>query len=232
MGIGAHDHVLEIGRGWGGFALHAARATGCRVTGLTISREQYSLARQRVRDAGLADRIDVQHRDYRDVQGTFDKIVSIEMFEAVGRNYWSAFFRASGRALHQGGSMLLQTIAIPDAKVHKARRASGWISTYIFPGGMLPAVVEIEDSLREGADALVIRDVNEIGPQYVRTLDEWRQRFWGSIHRVRALGFDERFVRMWGFYLASCSAAFAARHIRDVQVVIGERSGRANLGLG
>ncbi len=219
LAIGPDDHVLEIGSGWGGFAVHAARSTGCCVTGIMISREQFELSRRRVREAGLRDRIDIQYRDYREVQGPFDKIVSIEMFEAVGREYWHAFFQACARALGPGGTMLLQTIAIPDDGVENPLRSSGWISKYIFPGGMLPAVLEIEAAAQTAGASLEIRQLEDISPHYVRTLDAWRDRFWKAIDDVCAQGFDDVFVRMWDFYLASCSAAFAAGRIRDVQVL-------------
>ena len=213
------DEVLEIGCGWGGFAIHAARTTGCRVVGVTVSEQQRDLACRRVAAAGLDDRVRIVYSDYRDVVGTFDKVVSIEMFEAVGREYWDEFFANCGRVLRPGGTMLLQTIGVQDDDAGSAMRASGWISKYIFPGGVLPAVVEIRESLRRGGQ-LVVRTVDEIGPHYVRTLDEWRRRFWRAEARVRALGFDDRFIRMWDFYLASCASSFETRTIRDVQVLI------------
>lgn len=218
--LGPDDHVLEIGCGWGGFAIHAAGTIGCRVTGITISREQLDLARERVTAAGLDHRIDIQYRDYRDLDATYDAAVSIEMFEAVGREYWVTFFQAAARALRPGGRFLLQSIATPDSHRHHRRRGSGWISRYIFPGGILPAVVEIRESLRHITPALHFAAEREIGPHYIRTLDTWRRRFWNQIDSVRRLGYDEPFIRMWDFYLASCSAAFTARHIRDVQILL------------
>jgi cyclopropane-fatty-acyl-phospholipid synthase len=220
LDLGPGDRVLEIGCGWGGFAIHAAKTTGCRVVGITVSHEQHRLARQRVVAAELEDRVEIVYSDYRDVEGTFDKVVSIEMFEAVGREYWDEFFATCERVLRPGGAMLLQTIGIQDKDVSAGMRASGWISKYIFPGGVLPAVVEIRQSVRRGGQALAVRAIEEIGPHYVRTLDEWRRRFWQAERRVRALGFDERFIRMWDFYLASCAASFETRTIRDVQVLI------------
>lgn len=218
--IDPEHHLLEIGSGWGGFAIHAARTTGCRVTGITISREQLELSRRLVDEAGLSDRVKSQYRDCRDVAGTFDRIVSIEMFEAVGRDYWRPFFEVCERVLRPGGRMLLQTIAIPDAGIDAPYRGAGWISRYIFPGGLLPAMREFEQAATQPAGGLAIRDVDEICSHYVRTLDEWRHRFWRVIDDVRVLGFDETFVHMWDFYLASCSAAFATGHIRDVQVLL------------
>ncbi len=220
LGLGPEQHVLEIGSGWGGFALHAARTTGCRVTGVTISREQLALSRRLATEAGLGDRVDFQYCDYRDIKGKFDRVVSIEMFEAVGQAYWRQFFEVCERVLRPGGRMLLQTIAIPDADIQVPYRGAGWISRYIFPGGLLPAMCEIAEATATPRRALAVRRVDEIGPHYVRTLDAWRSRFWSRIDDVRRLGFDEPFVRMWDFYLASCSAAFATGQIRDVQVLL------------
>ena len=213
------DEILEIGCGWGGFAIHAAQTTGCRVVGITVSREQYELAAKRVAAAGLDSQVQIVYMDYRDVTGSFDKIVSIEMFEAVGREYWDEYFATCARVLRPGGSMLLQTIGIQDQDADAGMRASGWISKYIFPGGILPAMVEIRQSIRRGGQ-MAVRAVEEIGPHYVQTLDEWRRRFWEAETRVRALGFDDRFLRMWDFYLASCAVSFETRTIRDVQVLI------------
>lgn len=213
------DEVLEIGCGWGGFAMHAARTTGCRVVGITVSREQYELAARRVSAAGLDDQVRIVYSDYRDVTGAFDKIVSIEMFEAVGREYWDAYFATCARVLRPGGSMLLQTIGIQDRDVDSRMRASGWLSKYIFPGGILPAMSEIRQSIRRGGQ-MAVRAVEEIGPHYVWTLDEWRRRFREAEARVRDLGFDDQFIRMWDFYLASCASSFETGTIRNVQVVI------------
>ncbi len=220
LDLGSADRVLEIGCGWGGFAMHAAQTAGCHVVGITVSREQHRLASQRVAAAGLDDRVQIVFSDYRDVVGTFDKVVSIEMFEAVGREYWDEFFATCERVLRPGGTMLLQTIGIQDRDATSGMRASGWISKYIFPGGVLPAVVEIRQSVRRGGQALAVRAIEEIGPHYVRTLDEWRRRFWRAEARVRSLGFDDRFIRMWDFYLASCAASFETETVRDVQVLI------------
>ena len=220
LGLGPGDHVLEIGCGWGGFAIHAARTRGCRVTGITISHEQQRLARERVDAAGLGEQIAIEYCDYRDVSGSFDHIVSIEMFEAVGKEYWDEFFAVCARALRPGGQMLMQTIAIPDSGRDNALRASGWISKYIFPGGILPAVAEIGESLQRGGGRLSIQHQREIGPHYVQTLLEWRRRFLCALPQVREIGFDDRFIRMWDFYLSSCAGAFEARSIRDVQLLL------------
>jgi cyclopropane-fatty-acyl-phospholipid synthase len=220
LGLGPDDHVLEIGCGWGGFAIHAAATAGCRVTGITISDEQLNLARERVAAAGLNHLVDIQHLDYRDVTDTYDAAVSIEMFEAVGRDYWDGFFQAAARALRPGGQFLLQTIATPNSNRDHPFRGSGWVSKYIFPGGILPAVVEIQESLEHVLPTLHFAAEQEIGLRYVRTLDTWRRRFWDKIDTVRALRYDERFIRMWNYYLASCSAAFKVKHLRDVQLLL------------
>ena len=225
LDLGPDDHVLEIGCGWGGFAIYAAATRSCRVTGITISREQQASARQRVAEADLGERIAIEYCDYRDISGKFDKVVSIEMFEAVGKEFWNEFFAVCARALRPGGKMLLQTIAIPDFGKANALRASGWISKYIFPGGILPAVVEIAESLAGAGQQLQIADEREIGPHYVQTLCEWRRRFQGALPQVRAIGFDDRFVRMWDFYLGSCAGAFESRSIRDVQLLLVRRPG-------
>ncbi len=212
-------HVLEIGCGWGGFALHAARHYGCRVTGITLSREQLELARQRIAEAGLQDLVEFQFCDYRKVSGVFDRVVSIEMFEAVGFEYYAAYFAAVARALKPGGRMFLQTITIPDQRFDRYRRDFDWIKKYIFPGGMLASVHRIATTLKHKTD-LRIDWLRDIGVHYAETLACWRQRFFERLPEVRQLGFDDRFIRMWEFYLASCEAAFAVRHIGDAQVIL------------
>jgi cyclopropane-fatty-acyl-phospholipid synthase len=221
--LGPGDHVLEIGCGWGGFALFAARHYGCRVTGITLSREQFDLATRRVRDAGLADRIDLRVCDYRDVRGAFSKIVSIEMLEAVGREHWPAFFEACDRALAPGGEVGIQTISMPDHRFAEYARRSDWIQRYIFPGGLLPSVGELCAAMGRRT-ALGVRRLDDIAPHYAETLARWRHAFFARLPEVRALGFDERFVRMWDFYLASCEALFRSRRLGTLQLVLG-RSG-------
>ncbi|HEX3264430.1 MAG TPA: cyclopropane-fatty-acyl-phospholipid synthase family protein, partial [Candidatus Limnocylindrales bacterium] len=221
--IGPGDHVLEIGTGWGGMAMHAAGHAGCRLTSITISREQRDLALARINDAGLADRVDVQLCDYRDVRGRFDAIVSIEMFEAVGAEYFSTFFEACERALKPGGRMSLQTIAFPDVAFEPQRRGANWIQTYIFPGGLLPSLAAIERALHR--THLLIRQVEDIAPHYVRTLATWRRSFFERIDDVRALGFDERFIRTWDYYLSISEAGFDTGVCQDFQIVF--EKGRA-----
>ncbi len=217
-GIVPGDHVLEIGCGWGGFAMYAAERFGCRVTSITISEEQLKLARERVAAAGLASLIDVRFCDYREIEGQFDKIVSIEMFEAVGAEYFAAFFAACDRALKPGGRMALQTITVPDRSFDALRDGVNWVQKYIFPGGMLPSIGEIERALRD--TSLVMSAAEDIGPHYALTLRRWRERFLQRSEEADRLGFDARFRRMWEYYLAVSEAGFRSRNTGDVQVVI------------
>jgi len=217
-GLRGGEHVLEIGSGWGGFAIYAAGELGCRVTSITVSPAQQALATERVAAAGLADRVTVELRDYREVEGAYDAIVSIEMLEAVGAEYLATFFEACDRALRPGGLLSLQTIAFPDVAYEPQRRGANWIQTYIFPGGLLPSLAAIERSLH--GTRLLVRQVDDIAPHYVRTLQAWRAAFLAEVGSVRALGFDERFVRMWDFYLAISEAGFATGLTQDLQIVL------------
>jgi len=217
------QHVLEIGSGWGGFALYAAGELGCRVTSVTISREQYDLARERIREAGLEDLVDIQLRDYRDITGTYDAIVSIEMLEAVGAEYFSTFFERCDAALVPGGRLSLQSITFPDAGYERQLQGANWIQTYIFPGGLCPSLAVIERSAR--GTRLLIRSVTDISGDYVMTLRAWRTRFMEHLPAVRAMGFDDRFVRMWDYYLALSEAGFATGISQDLQIVFEKRRG-------
>ena len=216
-------HVLEIGSGWGGFALYAAGERGCRVTSITISREQHALARERVAAAGLSDLVDIQLRDYRDVEGQFDAVVSIEMLEAVGAEFFEAYFAAVDRALRPGGRFGLQVITFPDAAYEAQRRGANWIQTYIFPGGLCPSLAAIERSLH--GTRLLLREATDIAPSYVRTLAAWRARFLANLDAVRAQGFDDRFIRMWDYYLALSQAGFATGLTQDHQIVLEKARG-------
>jgi cyclopropane-fatty-acyl-phospholipid synthase len=213
------QHLLEIGSGWGSLAMHAARAYGCRVTSLTLSEQQLRLARERARHMGLADRIDFRLCDYRDARGSYDHITSIEMLEGVGAAYYDAFFQACDRLLRPGGRMFLQAITVPDRRFDAYRKQFDWIRKYIYPGGCLTSVGAIGTALKK--TSLQIEWLRDIGPHYAPTLRHWRERFLGRLAEVRRLGFDERFIRMWEFYLASCEAAFATRYIGNVQMVLG-----------
>jgi cyclopropane-fatty-acyl-phospholipid synthase len=217
-GLAAGMHVLEIGSGWGGFALYAAGEIGCRVTSITISKEQHDLARERVRAAGLEHLVDIELRDYRDITGQYDAIVSIEMLEAVGAEYYTTYFEACDRALKPGGRFSLQVITFPDATYETQLRGANWIQTYIFPGGLCPSLAVIEQSTHD--TGLLIREVRDIASGYVRTLRAWRTRFLENVEAVRAQGFDERFIRMWEYYLALSEAGFATGVTQDLQVVM------------
>jgi cyclopropane-fatty-acyl-phospholipid synthase len=217
--LGPADHVLEIGTGWGGFAEHAARHYGCRVTTTTISRRQHDYARRRFDSIPERERISLLQQDYRQLRGQFDKIVSIEMFEAVGLRYYDQFFRACDRLLRPHGSMLLQTITINEQTFPDYHRRSDWIQKYIFPGSELASLSEILRSLAR-ATSLGMYHAEDIGTHYARTLAAWRQRFHNAIEQVRELGFDDRFIRMWDYYLAYCEGAFLERHTGDLQLLL------------
>lgn len=204
------DRVIEIGTGWGGFALHAARNYGCHVTTTTISARQYELARRRVAAGGLSQRVHVRREDYRDLDGRFDKLVSIEMIEAVGHEYLPTYFRACNRLLRPAGRMLIQAITIPDQRYELYRRGTDFIRRYIFPGGHLPSVGAMQRAAA-GSTQLQFVEATTFPESYARTLREWRKRFFERLDDVRELGFDERFIRMWDYYLSYCEAAFLER---------------------
>lgn len=216
-GLRKGDRVLEIGCGWGGFAEYAAGVLRCRVTGITLSEEQAIFARHRMKQRGLADRVEIRLVDYRDVTGSFDAIVSIEMLEAVGHRYLDDFFEVCDRVLRAGGRVALQTITIPDQQYDRYRRGSDWIRKYIFPGGHLPSLGAIQASMARRTGFVVDR-LENIGEHYAATLRQWRRRFWMKNDAVRDLGFDENFVRLWDFYLATCEAAFLQHNIGNLQL--------------
>ncbi|QDZ02813.1 class I SAM-dependent methyltransferase [Nitratireductor mangrovi] len=216
-GITETSHVLEIGCGWGGFAEFAAREIGCRVTGLTISREQHDFARARIQNAGLGDKVEIKLQDYRDETGRYDNIASIEMFEAVGEKYWPVFFSKVKTCLKPGGTAALQIITINENAYELYRNRPDFIQRYIFPGGMLPTP-EILKKL--GADEGLSYLRERVFPQdYARTLAEWRKRFWASWEKILPMGFDDRFRKLWEFYLHYCEAGFRAEFIDVRQVV-------------
>jgi cyclopropane-fatty-acyl-phospholipid synthase len=208
------DSILEIGCGWGGFAEVAARR-GMRVTGVTISREQLDYARARLRQAGLADRVDLQFCDYRDMQGSYDHIVSIEMIEAVGERYWPDYFAALKRHVAPGGSAIVQAIVIADELFERYRRHPDFIQTYVFPGGMLLSPSSLREQCRQAG--LRIAGLYSFGLDYARTLETWLGRFDRVADQVARLGFDERFRRMWRYYLAYCAAGFSTRRTDVLQ---------------
>jgi cyclopropane-fatty-acyl-phospholipid synthase len=211
------DHVLEIGTGWGGFALFAAGRYGCRVTTTTISREQRDLSVERIREAGLADRVHVLFRDYRDLEGRFDKLVSIEMIEAVGHQYLEAFFRACSDRLKEDGMMVLQAITITDRVFERHKHTVDFIKRYIFPGSCIPSIAAMSRAVARATD-LKMDHLEDITPNYARTLRAWRKRFFENVEQVRTLGFSDAFVRMWEYYLCYCEAGFEERYLGDVQI--------------
>lgn len=224
-GIRQGMHVLEIGSGWGGFALYAAGELGARVTSLTISPAQQALARERIRAAGLEDLANVELCDYREIEGTYDAVVSIEMIEAVGHEYFPTYFAACDRALKPGGRMSLQSITFPDADYDAQRRSANWIQTYIFPGGLLPSLAVIEQAT--AGTRLLVTGVQDVASSYARTLATWRSNFLGRLDEVRAQGFDERFIRMWEYYLAISEAGFATGITQVQQIVLEKKRGLA-----
>ncbi len=210
--------VLEIGCGWGGFAEMAIRDAGAHVTGLTLSVEQLQYARQRLKQAGLFEQSDLKIQDYRDVDGEYDAIASIEMFEAVGEEYWTGYFECIQRNLKQGGRACVQSIVIDDKLFERYRKGTDFIQQYIFPGGMLPSVEKFHAMAKEYG--LEVSDTYRFGPDYARTLLIWRHAFMDKLAQVRALGFDDNFLRTWEFYLAYCEAGFRAGSINVVQFTL------------
>ncbi len=222
--LGQGDHLLEIGTGWGGFALHAVRTRGCRVTTTTISQQQYEYARALFQREGVADRIDLRLEDYRHLQGQFDKAVSIEMFEAVGLAYYDTYFSAVDRLLKPGGRFLLQTITMNERRFPDYIRQSDWIQKHIFPGAELASVSRILASLGR-CTALNLHHLEDIGLHYAHTLRAWRTAFHQHLDEVRSQGFDETFIRMWDYYLAYCEGAFTERFIGDAQLLLAKADG-------
>ncbi len=220
-GVTAGKHVCEIGTGWGGLALRAAQR-GARVTTLTISAEQARLAEKRIADAGMADRVQVLLRDYREAQGSYDAVVSVEMIEAVGVAYWPTFFAALDRLLKPGGKVGLQAITMPHDRMLVSQKDYTWISKYIFPGGVIPSVEAIESNLRDHT-GLRVSERRSLGPDYARTLAHWLERFDSNWKDVAALGFDETFRRMWEFYLAYCEAGFRVGYLDVHQLSLTRR---------
>ncbi len=206
------DRVVEIGTGWGGFAVHAAKHYGCHVTTTTISAEQYALARQRVKAAGLQDRVTVLMRDYRDLEGQYDKLVSIEMIEAIGAQYLEVYFATLQRLLKPSGVALLQAITIEDHRYEQALRSVDYIKRFVFPGSFIPSLSAIAQAKTAASDLQMIQQF-DFGHSYALTLRAWRRRFMGQRLMVRAQGFDERFIRLWEFYLAYCEGGFLERSI-------------------
>ena len=212
------ERVVEIGTGWGGFALHAAGRYGCHVTTTTISEKQHTLARERIRAAGLEDRITLLKRDYRDLDGRYDKLVSIEMIEAVGHQYFGAFFRKCAALLEPHGRMLLQAITIADQKYQAARKSVDFIKRYIFPGCCIPSVTALVSAATQASD-LRLAHLDDIGPHYATTLRLWRENLSRNAAAARDLGYSEELLRMWEFYFGYCEAGFAERALGDIHAL-------------
>jgi cyclopropane-fatty-acyl-phospholipid synthase len=223
--LSPNDHLLEIGTGWGAMALHAASRFGCRVTTTTISEQQHELAQERVREAGLSDRITVLLEDYRDLKGTYDKLVSIEMIEAVGAEYLETFFTKVGSLLGSEGLGVIQAITIPDDRFAESVGRVDFIKRHIFPGGQLPSLDAMSSAWRKQTDLRLLH-FEDFGEHYARTLNEWRCRFHAQLPEVEALGYPERFQRMWDFYLASCEGAFLERHCGVAQLLLARPDAR------
>jgi cyclopropane-fatty-acyl-phospholipid synthase len=215
------QHILEIGTGWGGLAIRAA-LRGARVTTLTISAEQARLAEQRIAEAGVADRVQVLMRDYREAQGQYDAVVSVEMVEAVGERYWPTYFAALDRLLRPGGRVGLQSITMPDSRMRATRGDYTWIHKYVFPGGIIPSVESIEANLAQDTTLRAV-ERRSLGPDYARTLAQWRRTFLDRWEEVAALGFDETFRRMWEFYLGYCEAGFRVGYLDVHQFALARR---------
>ncbi|XKE45178.1 cyclopropane-fatty-acyl-phospholipid synthase family protein [Halomonas organivorans] len=225
LDVQPHHHLLEIGTGWGGLAIHAARTRGCRVTTTTISEEQYAFTARRLAEEGLADRVTLLKRDYRQLEGRFDRLISVEMIEAVGHQYLATYLATLDRLLADDGLAMLQAITIRDQRFEVAKREVDFIKRYIFPGGFLPSHRAILDGLTRHT-SLNLLDLEEIGTHYARTLREWRQRFESRLDTVRKLGYDERFIRMWRYYLCYCEGGFLERSIGTAQLLLAKPGAR------
>ncbi len=212
------DHVLEIGSGWGGNAIYMAKNYGCKVTSLTISEEQFKLANERIQKENLSDKVTVLLKDYRLMEGSFDKLVSIEMLEAVGAEFYTTYFKKCSELLKKDGIFALQVITCPDSRFESLKNGVDWIQKHIFPGSLLPSVGAINNAINEVCD-LTLVDLKDIGLDYAHTLNIWQQEFMKNIEEVKKLGFDDYFVRKWNYYFAYCEAAFAMRNINVMQLV-------------
>ncbi|MDN7124199.1 class I SAM-dependent methyltransferase [Pseudidiomarina sp. 1APP75-32.1] len=213
-----NDHLLEIGTGWGGLAVYAAKHYGCKVTTTTISNEQYEYAKKKVQEEGLAEQITVLKNDYRDLQGQYDKLISVEMIEAVGRHYMATYFQTCSRLLKPDGKMALQAITIADQRMRSYANSVDFIQQHIFPGGFLPSLTMITEMFTKHTD-MVVRKLDDIGFDYAQTLHDWRQRFNAAHPQLQDQGYDARFGRLWNFYLCYCEGGFLERSVSAVQLV-------------
>ena len=212
------DHVVEIGTGWGGFAIYAASHFGCKVTTTTISKQQYEVARQRVIAAGLEDKVTLLMQDYRDLQGTYDKLVSIEMIEAVGPQYLETYFAKCSSLLKPDGIMLIQAITIQDQFYDQAIKSVDFIQRYIFPGGFIPSVTAISNAVKRSTDVRLFQ-MEDIGPHYATTLRDWRKNLFNNIEQIKGLGYSKQFIAMWQFYLCYCEGGFLERTLGTSHLV-------------
>ena len=219
------DHLMEVGTGWGGLAIHAAKNYGCKVTTTTISKEQYEYACEAVKKAGLQDKVTLLLKDYRDLEGAYDKLVSIEMIEAVGHEYYENYFETCSQLLKPDGLMLIQAITIADQRYEEAKRSVDFIQRYIFPGGCLPSNEVIARCVSKNSDMMIV-GMEDIGLDYGKTLAEWRKRFHANIAAVEQMGFDDVFCRMWEFYLCYCEGGFMERAISTAQFVFAKPDAR------
>ena len=216
--LSSNDHVLEIGTGWGGFAIFAAKNFGCKITTTTISQKQYEYTLEKVKALGLQDKISVLKKDYRDLTGKYNKLVSIEMIEAVGHHYYHDFFRKCNQLLIPDGRMLLQSIIITDYLYEEAKQFSDFIKTYIFPGSCIPSISKLCESSAKATDMRLFH-LEDITPHYAKTLNHWRTHFMNNVQKIRDLGFSEEFIRLWNFYFCYCEGGFIERQIGAVQML-------------
>jgi len=221
------DHLLEIGTGWGGLAIHAAKCYGCKVTTTTISGEQYEYASKRIKEEGLGDRVTLLLEDYRNLDGQYDKLVSIEMIEAVGHQYYDTYFSKCGSLLKPDGMMLLQAIIIADQLYENAKKSVDFIQRYIFPGSCIPSVTAMIDSVTQATDMRLF-NLEDIGPDYAITLRKWRENVNHHQSEIRAMGYSKQFLRMWEFYLCYCEGGFTERSISDVHMLLVKPNNRSS----
>ena len=213
----SQDHIIEIGSGWGGFAIYAAKHYGCKVTTTTISKEQYKYVSQKIKDLKLSHKITVLFCDYRHLKGQYDKLVSIEMLEAVGYQYYETYFKVCASLLKPQGLAVIQTITITDQRYEKAKRSVDFIQRYIFPGSCIPSITALQNSMTQSSD-LKIYSIHDIGTHYARTLALWRERLFKNLNDIKALGFDDAFIRMWHFYFSYCEGGFEEKVISDIHL--------------
>ncbi len=225
LGLQSGHHVLEIGSGWGSFAIHAARNYGCRVTTTTISPSQHDLARQRIAAAGVGDRVELLRKDYRDLTGSYDRIVSIEMVEAVGHRFLPTYFGKIAELMKPGGAALIQAITTPDHRYRQYLRNPDFIQRYVFPGSCCPSLSAMIAAIHTSAD-LKVTHLEDIGAHYARTLRDWRNNFDANRDRLRELGYSDRLLRVWHYYLCYCEAGYAEGYLGDLQIVLHNRSHR------